>query len=328
MTHSIADPAQVACRAGFILCGRYFLFGFHGDTLQVFGSSAGSGHFVAVRKGALLPVDLLSAIFLLIFCLPSFCWSSACHLSVDLPVDLLSTIFLLIFCLPSFCWSSACHLSVDLLSSYWSVFLLIFCLPSFCWSSIFFLICLPVDILSSICLLIFCLPSFCWSIFLLICLPVDILSSIFLLIFCLPVGLLSSCWSSVILNVFCQTTVKHAVRKWTVLGLCFRVTTCPLRNCWCRPSKWGLTPNCRYCKCVGVGGGGGVDVFYENKWEQMWMCMLVCLWGVCSCWGRGGGQAFWVVSSDLDSCITMRLVMCWISSEGVGAVWVKGGRTN
>ena len=313
MTHSIADPPQVACRAGFILCGRYFLFGFHGDTLQVFGSSAGSGHFVAVRKGALLPVDLLSAIFLLIFCLPSFCWSS--------------------------CWSSVYHLSVDLLSA---IFLLIFCLPSFCWSSIFLLICLPVDLLSAIFLLIFCLLldlSSCWysifhlpvdllsAIFLLIYLPVDILSSIFLLIFCLPVGLLSSCWSSVILNVFCQTTVKRAVRKWTILGLCFRVTTCPLRNCWCRPSKWGHTPNCRYCKCVCVGGGGGgVDVFYENKWEQMWMCMLVCLWGVC--WGRGGGQAFWVVSSDLDSCIIMRLVMCWISSEGVGAVWVKGGRTN
>ena len=32
----MVDPAQVACHVRFILYGRYFLFGFHGDTLQVF----------------------------------------------------------------------------------------------------------------------------------------------------------------------------------------------------------------------------------------------------------------------------------------------------
>ena len=132
---------------------------------------------------------------------------------------------------------------------------------SFCWSSVFLLICLPIDLLFSIFLLIFYLPvdimSSCqYSIFpLIFCLPVNLpsyWSSIFLLIFCLP----SFCWSSIILMIFCQTTVKRAAHKWTVLALCFRVTTCPLRNCWCRPSKWGLTPNCRYCECVCVWGGG------------------------------------------------------------------------
>ena len=33
----MADPAEVACHARFILHGRSYLFGFHGDTLQVFG---------------------------------------------------------------------------------------------------------------------------------------------------------------------------------------------------------------------------------------------------------------------------------------------------